>query len=108
MWFHPGERLGIQVKYIVKLTQLVGLAHENIDLLVKSYSGVLQSADWRDTLGRHGATPLETIQIKDEEVVQPELAVASTEHIHLVVNDTRRVELSHWRLTSDYAGYVET
>ena len=36
-WFHPGQSFSVQVKDIVKLTQLVRLSSEDINFLVKSY-----------------------------------------------------------------------
>jgi hypothetical protein len=68
---------------------------------------VLQSTHGSDSLSGDGPTPLEAIEIEDEQVVEPELAVATTEHKHLVIDNAGGVELSHRGLSADDTWYVE-
>lgn len=86
---------------------MVWLSAEDVNLFVKRDRRVLQSAHWRGALCRNWATPLEPIKIQYQKVIQPELTVPATEDEHLIVYDTRSMELSHRRLTSDNAGNVE-
>jgi len=68
---------------------------------------VLKSAVRSLALSLDGSTPLEGVQIQDEELIEPILAIASAENEHLVVDDTSRVELPHGCFASDDAGDVE-
>jgi hypothetical protein len=47
------------------------------------------------------------LEVKHEQVVEPEFSITTTKDKHLVVDDTRSVELSHWCFTSDDAWNVE-
>ena len=107
-WFHPCESFGVQVKDIVKLTQLVWLSSKDINFLVKSYCWVLESSNRSYSLGSNGSTPFETIEIKDKEIVEPEFAVSSSENKHLVVYNAWCMKLPHWGLSSDDAWDIET
>jgi hypothetical protein len=89
------------------LPQLVGLSSKDVDFFVEGDGGVLQSTNRGDSLSGDGPTPLEAIEIEDQQVVEPELAIASAEHEHLVIDDAGGVELSHGSLSTDDAGYVE-
>ena len=101
--FDPGQCLGIQIKDVVQLPQLVRLSPKYVDLLVERDCGMLQAADGRYALCCDRATPFQPEQIKDQEVVQPELTVATSENEHLIVDDRRSVELPH-RCFAPYNG----
>ena len=86
---------------------MIGLAAEDIYFLVERDGRVLQSAHRGNALGGHWATPLKSIEVENEQIVEPELSIAATEHIHLVIDNARRVELSHWCLSSNYAWNIK-
>lgn len=48
------------------------------------------------------------MQVEDEEIVEPEFAVTSAKHEHLIVDDARCVELAHGCLAANYVGNIES
>ena len=86
---------------------MVGLATEDVDLFVEGDGGMLKSASRRYALRAHRPAPLKAVQVEDQQVVEPELAIATTEDVHLVFNDAGGVELSHGGFAPDYARDVE-
>ena len=68
---------------------------------------MLKSSNWSNSLCCDRTTPLETIKIKDEEIIQPKLTITTSKDVHLVVNYARGVELSHRSFSSDNAGNIE-
>ena len=58
-------------------------------------------------MSRYGAAPLEAVQVQDEQLIEPVLAVTTSKHVHLVVDNARSVELPHGRFSPDDAGDVE-
>ena len=105
---YPRQRLRIQVEDVVQLSKLVRLASKYVDLLVKRNCGMLQAANWRDALCLNRAAPLKSDQVKDKQVVEPGLAVASAEHEHIIFDDRRRVKLAHRGLATNNGRYVES
>ncbi len=69
---------------------------------------MLQTAVGSLAVGGHGATPLKAVQVQDEQLIEPVLAVSTSKHVHLVVYDACGVELPHGGFSSDDAGDVET
>lgn len=69
---------------------------------------MLESSDWCYSLSGYGPTPFEPIEIKHKKIIEPEFAIASSKNKHLVVNDTRSMELPHRGFSSDNAGNIET
>ena len=104
---HPCKGLRVQIEDVVQLSQLVGLSAEDVYLLVEGNGRVLKPADGCGTLCGHGPAPLETEQVENQQVVQPELAIAATKDKHLVVDDAGGVELAHGCLAADDGRYVE-
>lgn len=74
---------------------MIWLATEDVYLFVEGNGRVLQSACRGSALSGYRATPFQAIQIQNEKVVEPRLAITATKDIHLVVNDAGRVELPH-------------
>ena len=68
---------------------------------------MLKSSVWSLALSSNRSTPFEAIQIENEQLIEPVLAIAATEDVHLIVDYTGGMELSHWGFTSDNAGDVE-
>jgi hypothetical protein len=90
------------------LAQLIRLTAKNVNLFVEGNRRVLESANWCYSLSWDRSAPLKSVQIKDQQVIEPELAVATTKYEHLVVDNARGMELSHWCLSSDNARDIET
>lgn len=86
---------------------MVGLSSEDVDLLIIGDGRVLEPAIWCESECFDGPTPLELVEVKHEQVVEPELAVAASKDEHLIVDDTRSVKLTHWCLAFDDAWNVE-
>jgi len=63
---------------------------------------VLQTTGWAKSIRLDSSTPFKVNQIENQEVVEPGLAVATTENKHVVANDTRGVELAHRGFTLDH------
>jgi hypothetical protein len=97
---YPGEGFSVKVKDIVELSKLIWLASENENLFVKSDCRMLQSTVRSLALSGNWSTPFKGVEVENKQLIQPVLAIASSENIHLVVDDTSRMELPHWRLTS--------
>ena len=68
---------------------------------------MLEAPNWGDSLRLHGPAPLEIDQVQNEQIVEPVLAVSSTEDEHHVLDDAGCVELAHRRFAADDAGDVE-
>jgi hypothetical protein len=103
----PGKGFGVQIKDVVQLAQLIRLATKNVNLFVESNRGVLESTNRCYSLSWHWPTPFESIKVKNQQVIQPELAIATTKYEHLVIDNAWGMELSHWRLSSDNARNIE-
>ena len=86
---------------------MIGLSTENVNLFIESNGRVLKSTNWSDSLCCDRTTPLETIKIKDEEIIEPKLAITTSKDVHLVVNYARGVELSHRSFSSDNTWNIE-
>ena len=69
---------------------------------------MLQSSKGRSSLCCNWSTPFKAIEIEDEEIIEPELSVSTSEDKHLVVDDARGVKLTHWCLSTDDSWYVKT
>ena len=52
-------------------------------------------------------TPLEVYEVEYQQVIQPVLAIATSEYVHLIVYHACRMELSHRCLPTNYAWDVE-
>ena len=68
---------------------------------------MLKPPDGCDSLRLNRPAPLKVDEVEDEQVVEPVLAVASTEHKHHVFDDAGSVELAHWSLAAYDAWDVE-
>ena len=68
---------------------------------------MLKPPDRRNSLRLYWSAPLEVDEVEDEQVIQPVLAVSSTEDKHHVLDYTGGVELSHGCLATDDARNVE-
>jgi len=89
------------------LAKLIGLTAEDVYFLIERDGRVLQSAHRGNALGGHRTTPLKSIEVENEQIIEPELPITTAEHIHLVIDNTRRMELSHWCLSSNYGWHVK-
>ena len=69
---------------------------------------MLKSTHWSDSLRGDWPTPFKSVEVEDEEVVQPEFSVATTENEHLVVDDARGVELSHGSFSANDTRDIKT
>ena len=58
-------------------------------------------------MGLDWSIPLEIVEIKNKQVVQPVLAITATKYKHHVLDDTCSVELPHGRFPANDAGNVE-
>ena len=90
------------------MPQLIRLTTKNVDLFVEGNRWVLESSDWCYSLSWNRSAPFKSIQIKNQQIIKPELPVSTTKYEHLVVDNARGMELSHWGLSSDDARDVET
>ena len=68
---------------------------------------MLQSSDGSDSLRLNRPAPLKINEVKDEQIVEPVLAIASTEHKHHVLDHAGSVELAHGSLTANDTWNVE-
>lgn len=69
---------------------------------------MLKAASWGITQGLHGSAPLKIVQVEDQKIVEPRLPVSSSEHEHLVLNNTGSMELPHWGLSLDDGRDIES
>ena len=69
---------------------------------------MLKSTDRSDSLRGHGPAPLEAEQVKYQQIIEPEFAIATAKDKHLIVDNARGVKLSHGRLSTNDGWYVET
>ena len=60
---------------------------------------MLKSTDRRNSFSLDGSTPLQIGQVKNEEIVEPVLAIAAPKHKHHVFYDGGRVKLPHGSFT---------
>ena len=60
-----------------------------------------------DSLRLNRPTPLKIDEVEDEQIVEPVLAITSTENEHHILDDAGCVELTHWGLTTYDARDVE-
>ena len=68
---------------------------------------MLQAADRGNSVGRYGPAPLELLQVKYQEVIEPVFPIPSSEDEHLIVNDRSSMKLAHGGLASNDARDIE-
>lgn len=68
---------------------------------------MLKSSDGCNSLCLDRPTPLKIDEVENEQVIEPVLAVTSSEHEHHVFDDASSVELTHGGFASDDARDVE-
>lgn len=68
---------------------------------------MLKTPVWCNSKCFNWPTPLELLEVKHEQVIEPELTITTTKDKHLVVDDARSVELTHWSFSSDDAWNVK-
>jgi hypothetical protein len=68
---------------------------------------MLKSSSRRDTLRLNWASPLKSIKIQYQQIIEPKFAITTSENEHVVFNNTGGMKLSHGSFTSDDAGNVE-
>ena len=68
---------------------------------------MLQPPDRCNSLRLYWSAPLEIDKVEDEQVIQPVLAVSSTEDEHHVLDYAGGVELSHGRFAANDARDIE-
>lgn len=68
---------------------------------------MLQSASGSDSVGLNRSGPLQIKQVKNEQVIEPGLAVAAAEDKHQIVDDACSVELPHRGFPYDHAWNIK-
>ena len=68
---------------------------------------MLKPPDRRNSLRLYWSAPLEVDEVEDEQVIQPVLAVSSTEDEHHVLDYAGGVELSHGCFAANDARDIE-
>jgi hypothetical protein len=48
---------------------------------------VLQTTSWRTAMRLYSPAPLQSNQIKNQQIVEPGFAIASAEHKHIIADD---------------------
>lgn len=61
----PCKGFSIEVKYVIKLSQLIGLSAKDIDLFIKGNGWMLKSSNWWIALSSNRSTPFQIIKIKN-------------------------------------------
>ena len=106
-WLAPGQRFGVQIKDVVQLPKLVWLTSKDKDLFIKGNGRVLQATVRSLSMSCDWSAPLKALQVQDQELIEPVLAVSTSKHKHLVVDNGRCVELPHRSFASDDGRDVE-
>jgi len=86
---------------------LVWLTSKDKDLFIKGNGRVLQATVRSLSMSCDWSTPLKALQVQDQELIEPVLAVSTSKHKHLVVDNGRCVELPHRSFASDDGRDVE-
>ena len=68
---------------------------------------MLKPTSRRNSLRLNWASPLKSIKIQYQQIIEPEFAITTSENEHVVFNNTGGMKLSHGSFTSDDAGNVE-